>query len=140
MTISQAPIPKQRAQKGGVDTSGSNLRVISAKKICRAEPPQRAGVILEAVIGCKWSLTIYHLMRLGINRPGAMERSVTGLSAKVLNDCLRRNVDLGILEKRSFPEIPPRVEYHFTPFGLRFEKVIEAVQELQRDLDCPAEK
>jgi hypothetical protein len=68
--------------------------------------------MVETVVGCKWSLTVVDLVQRGIRRPGAMERTVEGLSAKVLNDCLRLLVSYGVFEKRSFAEIPPRVEYH----------------------------
>lgn len=135
MSLSPERRTEQRAQNGGMGTNRSKFPAIRPKKIARAEPPRRAGLILEMALGCKWSLTIYFLLNRGINRPGAMERSAAGLSAKVLNDCLRRNVEMGILEKRLFAEIPPRVEYHFTKFGRRFQKVIAAVEELQRELD-----
>jgi DNA-binding HxlR family transcriptional regulator len=35
----------------------------------------------------------------------------------------------------SFPQIPPRVEYRFTPLGRRFEKVLAAVAALQAELE-----
>lgn len=71
----------------------------------------------------------------GVNRPGAMERAVEGLSAKVLNACVRRNLELGILEKLNFPEIPPRVEYRFTPLGRRFRNVLAAGEKFQAELE-----
>ena len=90
--------------------------------------------MVETVVGCKWSLTVVDLVERGIRRPGAMERSVEGLTAKVLNDCLRLLVSYGVLEKRSFPEVPPRVEYHFTPFGHRFEDVFRILDALEASL------
>ena len=109
--------------------------VTNEKKISCLTPPSRAGSVLETILGCKWSLTVYALIEAGVNRPGAMERSVAGLSAKVLGACLRRNLELGILERQSFPEIPPRVEYRFTPLGRRFERVLAAVAALQAELE-----
>jgi DNA-binding HxlR family transcriptional regulator len=89
--------------------------------------------MVETVIGCKWSLTVLDLMARGIVRPGEMERSVDGLTAKVLNDCLRRFVQFGVLEKRSYPEIPPRVEYSLTEFGQRFGRTLDALDALEAD-------
>lgn len=89
--------------------------------------------MVEIVIGCKWSLTVLDLVALGIARPGAMERSTDGLSAKVLNDCLRRLVSFGVLDKRSYPEIPPRVEYSLTDFGKKFRKVLDSLDALETD-------
>lgn len=54
--------------------------------------------MVEAIYGCKWSLTVYQLLAHGINRPGEMVRSVEGLTTKVLNECLRKNLEFGILE------------------------------------------
>ena len=105
--------------------------VTNEKKISCLTPPSRAGSVLETILGCKWSLTVYALIEAGVNRPGAMERSVAGLSAKVLGACLRRNLELGILERQSFPEIPPRVEYAFTAFGRHFGTLLAAVRALE---------
>jgi len=56
------------------------------------------------------------------------------LSTKVLNNCLRKNVEFGILEKHSFAEIPPRVEYQVTPFGEQFLAVLAQIEALQNAL------
>ena len=104
------------------------------KKILRRAPPRRIGRMVETVVGCKWSLTVVDLVERDIRRPGAMERSVEGLSAKVLNDCLRVLVSYGILEKRSYPEVPPRVEYRFTAFGLKFVEAFKMLDTLEASL------
>jgi len=76
--------------------------------------------MVEAIYGCKWSLTVYQLLANGINRPGEMVRSVEGLTTKVLNECLRKNMEFGIIERIAYNEVPPRVEYVVTPFGTKF--------------------
>ncbi|HEX6929880.1 MAG TPA: helix-turn-helix domain-containing protein [Gammaproteobacteria bacterium] len=91
--------------------------------------------MVQDVVGCKWSLTVLDLLRRGTVRPGAMEHAVDGLTSKVLNERLRKLVRYGVLEKQSFPEIPPHVEYHFTPFGLRFIKVLDAIDALAAEKD-----
>jgi DNA-binding HxlR family transcriptional regulator len=98
--------------------------------------PTRPGAkgMVEAIIGCKWSLTVLALVRSGVQRPGAMEHAVEGLSAKVLNERLRKLTRFGILEKQSFAEIPPRVEYRLTAFGERFSKIIDQVEALEEEL------
>jgi DNA-binding HxlR family transcriptional regulator len=93
---------------------------------------------VEDVIGCKWSLAVLGAVREGVNRPGALEHAIDGISKKVLNERLAKLVRFGILEKRSFAELPPRVEYSLTPFGLRFCGLIDEVEALQRDLDDSA--
>ena len=92
--------------------------------------------MVETIIGCKWSITVYHLLENGINRPGEMVRSVEGLTTKVLNSCLKKNLDFGILNRNSFNETPPRVEYEITAFGTKFIKVLDQLESLQVEIDA----
>ena len=92
--------------------------------------------MVETIYGCKWSLTVYQLLANGINRPGEMVRSVEGLSTKVLNECLRRNIKFGILERISYNEIPPRVEYRVTEFGEKFLRILNELEKLQEDISA----
>src|SRR5271157_1356808 len=105
------------------------------KKLSRRLPPHQVGRMVETVVGCKWSLTVVDLVQRGIRRPGAMERTVEGLTAKVLNDCLRLLVSYNVLEKRSYPEVPPRVEYYFTPFGRKFVETFKFLDALEEQLN-----
>ncbi|MCF8149500.1 MAG: helix-turn-helix transcriptional regulator [Burkholderiaceae bacterium] len=91
--------------------------------------------MVESIIGCKWSLTVLSLVRKGVCRPGEMEHAIEGLSGKVLNERLAKLQRFGILDKTSFPEVPPRVEYQLTPFGQQFIKLVDAVDELQNSLN-----
>lgn len=91
--------------------------------------------MVETIYGCKWSLTVYQLLANGINRPGEMVRSIEGLSTKVLNECLKRNVEFGILDKQMFNELPPRVEYQVTPFGEKFLLILDQLENLQNEID-----
>lgn len=63
-----------------------------------------------------------------------MVRCVEGLSTKVLNECLRKNIQFGILERVSFNEVPPRVEYKVTPFGTKFMRILDELEKLQSDI------
>jgi DNA-binding HxlR family transcriptional regulator len=96
------------------------------------KPPVKG--MVENIIRCKWSLSVIEMVRRGINRPGAMERHVDGLTAKVLNERLRKLVRFGIFHKHVYPESPPRVEYNLTEFGQQFLTVLDAIEELERDL------
>jgi DNA-binding HxlR family transcriptional regulator len=95
--------------------------------------------MVEDVVGCKWSLLVLELVRRGVSRPGAMERSVEGLTTKVLNERLKKLVRYEILQREVFPEVPPRVEYHLTPFGQRFSAVLDAIRDLGREIDRESE-
>lgn len=74
------------------------------------------------------------LIRDGIHRPGQMHRSVEGLSPKVMNFCLSKMLEFNLIQKTAYPEIPPRVEYHFTAFGLKFMRLFDVLEELDADL------
>ncbi len=108
------------------------LLTANPKKTAKAE----TGVagMLEGVLGCKWSLTVLGLVRQGVHRPGAMQRAVPGLSTKVLNERLAKLCRYGVLDKTSYPEVPPRVEYDLTSFGRRFVAILDQIAELDGDL------
>ena len=106
------------------------------KKIfSRKSAPATTARMVETIIGCKWSITVYHLIDNGIIRPGEMVRSVEGLSTKVLNSCLKKNIDFDILQRNAFNELPPRVEYEVTPFGTKFIKILRQLEKLQMEID-----
>jgi len=108
----------------------------SKEKIFKKKsPPEKAARMVETIYGCKWSLTVYQLLANGINRPGQMVKYVDGLSTKVLNDCLKRNINFGIIEKINYPEIPPRVEYVVTDFGQQFIEILEQLESLQKSIN-----
>ncbi|HEY5753892.1 MAG TPA: helix-turn-helix domain-containing protein [Chthoniobacterales bacterium] len=96
---------------------------------------RRVDVLLEDVIGCRWTISVLRAVGSGVNRPGALERHIEGISAKVLSSRLRHFTEAGIFERVQFPEIPPRVEYHLTNFGKKFLGLLKEVEKLQAELD-----
>lgn len=89
---------------------------------------------LEQVIGCKWSVSVLEAIRLGIQRPGALEKNIEGISTKVLSERLRRLTEYGLLEKRVFAEIPPRTEYSLTEMGASLVEIIVRIHDLDGDI------
>lgn len=89
---------------------------------------------LEAVVGCKWSVSVLLAIRHGVDRPGALERFIEGISAKVLSERLRKLTDYGLLQKTSYPEVPPRTEYALTPTGHQLVDIIRQIQTLDQAL------
>jgi DNA-binding HxlR family transcriptional regulator len=89
--------------------------------------------MVEDIVGCKWSLCVLDMAGRGIHRPGEMQRAYRGLTAKVLNERLRKLVRFGLLERRAFAEVPPRVEYHLTNLGRRFERLLDDIHALESD-------
>lgn len=71
-----------------------------------------------AVIGGKWKpLILYHL-RSGPKRFGDLKRLVAGISEKVLIQQLRELVAAEVLIRHDYRQVPPKVDYTITPFGM----------------------
>jgi len=109
------------------------------KILSRKTAPDKSARMLETIYGFKWSLTVYQLLAEGVNRPGEMVRSIDGLTTKVLNECLRKNTQFGILERISYNEVPPRVEYKVTQFGTKFMRILDELEKLQIEIDNETE-
>ncbi|MCC6301234.1 MAG: helix-turn-helix transcriptional regulator [Gammaproteobacteria bacterium] len=90
---------------------------------------------LEDVVGCKWSVSVLLSIGAGVNRPGGLERHIDGISTKVLSERLRKLTSYGLLEKKSFPEVPPRTEYSLTSSGRDLVRIIQQIQALDSELD-----
>ena len=75
----------------------------------------------------KWTLLIVRDLLGGTRRFGELRRSLAGISPKTLTDRLRDLSDAGLVERRMFAEIPPRIEYSLTDAGRNVEPVIAAL-------------
>jgi DNA-binding HxlR family transcriptional regulator len=92
--------------------------------------------MVESIVGCKWSVGLLQLLADGCSRPSALLRASTGLSAKVMNERLRKMLRFGIVRRTVFGDKPPvEVEYALTPFGRRFMGIIKEVRRLQEAVD-----
>jgi DNA-binding HxlR family transcriptional regulator len=89
---------------------------------------------LEDVVGCKWSVSVLLAIEEGVTRPGALERHIDGISTKVLSERLRKLTAYSLLDKQSFPEVPPRTEYALTASGKRLITIIRKIQDLDGEL------
>ncbi len=91
---------------------------------------------IEDVVGCKWSLGLLELSAAGVTRPAEMQRACPGLSAKVMNERLKKMVRFGILERVARGEKPPlEVHYRLTTFGEHFRRLLGEVRRLQEEVD-----
>jgi DNA-binding HxlR family transcriptional regulator len=71
-----------------------------------------------AVVGGKWKPIVLWNLAPGPRRFGELRRLVTGISEKMLIQQLREMERDGIVAREDFREIPPRVEYSLTEFGV----------------------
>jgi len=81
------------------------------------------------VIGGKWKILIIHLIRNDINRFGKMSMMLKDISRQMLTTQLRDLERDGIIERKVYAEIPPRVEYFLTPKGQALAPVMDALKE-----------
>lgn len=83
---------------------------------CRVWPDDSAGVIRSVLerIGDKWSMLTVAALRGGPLRYSELQKSVTGISPRMLTLTLSHLVRDGLVRRTSHPEVPPRVEYELT--------------------------
>ncbi len=73
----------------------------------------------------KWTLLLVRELAEGRSRFCELERSLTGISPRTLSLRLRALEEEGIVERHTFPEVPPRVEYALTDKGEALRPIIE---------------
>jgi DNA-binding HxlR family transcriptional regulator len=80
------------------------------------------------LIGNKWKPLILRDLLAGTKRYGELRKTVTGISQKVLTDNLRSMEEDGIVARKIYAEIPPRVEYSLSELGETLRPVIEVMR------------
>jgi DNA-binding HxlR family transcriptional regulator len=81
------------------------------------------------IIGGKWKLLIMYLVSNGINRFGKMSMMLRNISKQMLTTQLRELESDGIIERKIYAEIPPRVEYFLTPKGQSLLPIIALMKD-----------
>ena len=92
----------------------------------------------EIVCG-KWTLLVIRDLAEGRSRFCELERSLRGISPRTLSLRLRALEEEGIVERQTFPEVPPRVEYALTLKGRALVPLIEDMRVYGREwlgVDC----
>lgn len=78
-----------------------------------------------ALLGGKWTLLILFQINDRVIRYGELRRCIPGISEKVFIQALNTLVENKLVSKKSYPEIPPRVEYQLTKKGVQTLPIIE---------------
>ena len=79
------------------------------------------------LISSKWKVLIVRDLLAGTKRFGELQRSVGNVSQKVLTAQLREMEEDGLVDRKVYPEVPPRVEYSLTELGRSLEPVLSAL-------------
>ena len=101
-------------------------------------------VCLTADIICgKWTLLLVRDLAEGRSRFCELERSLQGISPRTLSLRLRALEEEGVVERHTYAEVPPRVEYALTRKGLALLPIIEDMRAYGKRwlaADCAAER
>ena len=81
------------------------------------------------IVCSKWTMLVIRDLAEGRSRFCELERSLEGISPRTLSLRLRALEEEGIVERRTFPEVPPRVEYALTAKGRALLPIIEDMRE-----------
>jgi DNA-binding HxlR family transcriptional regulator len=81
------------------------------------------------LIGNKWKLLIIRNLLVRPWRFGELQKSLDGISQKVLSESLRSMEADGIITRTVYPEVPPRVEYALSPLGESMRPILASMQE-----------
>ena len=91
------------------------------RKIVKEVDPRYLACPIRNVIdkfGDKWSLLVlYHLNQYGTMRFNDLRRDMADCSQKMLSQTLKRLEQIGLIDRKVYPEVPPRVEYSLTERG-----------------------
>lgn len=80
------------------------------------------------VIGGKWSLLIINVIDKDKKRFGELKRLIPAISEKMLIQELKRLTSYGVLNRKAYREIPPRVEYSLTDHGKKLIPIISQIK------------
>ena len=81
-----------------------------------------------SLISDRWKVLIIRDLLGGTKRFGELRKSVGNVSQKVLTANLRSMEEDGLLTRRVYAEVPPRVEYTLTETGISLKPVLDAMQ------------
>jgi DNA-binding HxlR family transcriptional regulator len=82
------------------------------------------------LLGNKWSILVLRELFRGDRRTHELLAALPGISTKTLTQRLRELEAQGVIERRIYAEIPPRVEYSLTPKGHQIQPVMAALHEV----------
>jgi DNA-binding HxlR family transcriptional regulator len=88
--------------------------------------PKFEGAI--SILGKRWTGLILHVLLRGPARFKEIREIVPQMSDKMLSERLKELEEQGVIERKVYPEIPVRIEYHLTEKGKDLRSVIESIE------------
>lgn len=99
----------------------SELKTVKELPACPVE-------ITLTLIGDKWKVLILRDLLTGTKRFGELKKSVGNVSQKVLTSQLRDMEESGLVNRKVYAEVPPRVEYSLTELGKSLNPILDAMK------------
>ncbi|MDR3542918.1 MAG: helix-turn-helix domain-containing protein [Desulfosporosinus sp.] len=78
----------------------------------------------QKVLSGKWSILILYHLEIRTMRFGELQRQLPDLTQSTLTKQLRTLEEDGLIERKVYPQVPPKVEYSLSDIGLKFKKVL----------------
>ena len=96
--------------------------------------PLECGLTMtKEILGGKWKANLIFAISEDIKRPSEIQRAMPGATKRVLNLQLRELEEFGVVEKKIFHQLPPKVEYSLTKLGETLMPIITLMNEWGED-------
>jgi len=76
------------------------------------------GSVVVGLLADKWTIPVMRSLARGTKRTGELKKELLGVSQKMLTQTLRNLVEHGLVARRAYPVVPPKVEYSLTALGV----------------------
>ena len=83
--------------------------------------------LTREVLNGKWKASLIYAICEQIKRPSELQKAMPGATKRVLNLQLKQLEEHGIIAKKIYPQLPPKVEYSLTPLGESLMPLIDAM-------------
>lgn len=83
--------------------------------------------ITMGLIGDKWKVLIIRDLLTGTKRFGELKKSLNTITQKVLTNNLRQMEASGLIERKVYAEVPPKVEYSLTDTGISLKPILDSM-------------
>lgn len=82
------------------------------------------------VIGGRWkAIIVFHLIRVDVLRFGELKKTIPGITQRMLTNQLRELEEDGIVDRKVYPQVPPKVEYRLTEYGKTLTDLMYAMRD-----------
>lgn len=95
--------------------------------LTKEELPECPVATTVQLVGSKWKLLILRNLLARLWRFNELRKDLEGISQKVLTDSLRSLEEDGIVQRKVYPQVPPRVEYSLTELGRSLKPILDAM-------------